>query len=223
MKFLANLWAQVTRVWIVVLITLAFGGLILFGVVQLSQATGHPLSRLTRDPAAIVRFPLYIGILSNIGIILWSATVGICLFASLNLRRSGTRGESLFFLCSGLLGLFLTLDDLFLLHEDLIPGTLGIAEKGYALGYGIVILGYLIIFWRSILASDYVVLFLSLAMFGLSIVIDTKLNTTETTNFIEDGLKFLGILMWTLFFARSAHSALQSKGDLRPHTRPKKS
>jgi hypothetical protein len=217
MKLLEDLWAQLSRIWVAVLITLALGGLILFGVSQLSQATGHPLSRLTRDPAAILRFPLYIGILSNIGIIFWSATVGICLLASLSLRRSGNRGESLFFLCSGLLGLLLTLDDLFLLHEDLIPGTLGIAEKGYALGYGIVILGYLLIFWRSILASDYFVLLFSLAMFGFSIVIDTKLKATETTNFIEDGLKFLGILMWTLYFARSAHSALQIKGGLRPH------
>jgi hypothetical protein len=223
MKFLEDSWAQLSRIWVAVLITLALGGLILFGVVQLSQATGHPLSRLTRDPAAIIRFPLYIGILSNIGIIFWSGTVGVCLFAALSLRGAGTQRRSLFFLCSGLLGLFLTLDDLFLLHEDLIPGTLGIGEEGYALGYGIVIVAFLLIFWRSILASDYFVLLLSMAMFGLSMIIDTSLKMTERTNFIEDGLKFLGILMWALYFTRSAHSTLRFRESSKPRARPKRS
>jgi hypothetical protein len=211
-----SLRCQVSKNWLVLLIVLAVAGLTLFGIVQLSEATGHPVSRLTRDPAAVARMPLYIGLLSNIGILFWAATVGVCLFSGWQLGGSAARSERPFFVCAGLLTLLLALDDFFLFHEELMPRLLGIAENTYAIGYGAVVLGFLLVFRKRLLSSDYLLLLLALAMFAVSVGIDTLTGQTELSNLIEDGAKFSGILLWGLYFALTAGETVSRRMGRNP-------
>ncbi len=76
---------------------------------------GIRIDQLTRDPSSIMRIRPYIGFLSNIGIFFWSATATVCFLGG----KLITNNERLkrFLLASGLLTLFLGLDDLFLFHE----------------------------------------------------------------------------------------------------------
>ena len=57
---------------------------------------------LTRDPAAILDVPVYVGFLSQIGILLWAATAAICLFSAAVLwRREPVDSIARFLVCSG--------------------------------------------------------------------------------------------------------------------------
>ena len=54
---------------------------------------------LTADPLAVCRAPIYIGAISNLGILLWCASASICLFCFALLRKNpGQRKTALFFL-----------------------------------------------------------------------------------------------------------------------------
>ena len=96
--------------------------LFLFAVVVASSQMGVSIALFTRDPTAVANIHPFIGVASNIGVMLWTATATICLFSWAILRQSpGEMRFSTFLLCSGLMSTLLSFDDLFRLHEDIFP------------------------------------------------------------------------------------------------------
>ena len=84
---------------------------------------GVPVRELVRDPAAEYNYPAYGGLLSHLGIALMFGCTAICAFAATiaSVRRNVLWGAAW-------LSLTLTLDDLFLLHEEVLPELLGLPE-----------------------------------------------------------------------------------------------
>ena len=113
-------------------------------LVAVSRRTGIPIAHFTRDTVAVAEAPVYTGLFSNIGILFWCSTAAISLFSSNISGRGSKQGDfSVFLLVSGLLTSLLLLDDLFLLHEEILPEHLHIPQKLVFLGYGLVMLLYL--------------------------------------------------------------------------------
>jgi hypothetical protein len=88
-----------------------------------------PVSELTEDITALAGVPLYTGALSQIGIVLWAVTAGICFFsAHMTSEDHRQKDLRLFLLLGGCLTVFLMLDDLFRVHERLLPVLFSIPE-----------------------------------------------------------------------------------------------
>ena len=64
----------------------------------ISSTTGVPVSNLTRDPLAVMGAPVYTGLLSNLGILLWCATAAITLFGAAVLGKRAKRRDWISFL-----------------------------------------------------------------------------------------------------------------------------
>lgn len=189
---------QFTRIW--PLLAAAGAGILLLvaGVYALSAYQGVEPWMLTGDPTALTDSRWWLGFLSNLGIMLWSAAAAMCALGTVLVHRSGWGGRStLFLLASTALCLALAVDDAFLLHEEVLPAHLGIPEKAVYAAYAVAALAYVGLFWRTLLRTDYVVLLVSLACYATSIAID--LFTYNM--FVEDGFKFAGIVFWVLYFA----------------------
>jgi len=165
--------------------------------------TGIPVEHFTRDVAAINKTSPFIGFLSNIGILLWCITASICwtkLYLQINQL---SRFKQLFWFYSGLLSAVLLIDDLFMLHEHILPKKLFIPELiVYLLYIGSVSL-YLIVFRRIILSLDYAIMGLALGFLGLSVISDMVLPQVGLEFLFEDGLKIMGIVSWTYFYIKS--------------------
>jgi len=171
-------------------------------LVIISLQTGIRISYFTSDPATVMRAPSYIGVLSNIGILLWCSSAAICLFIFAILQKSNDKELSSFFLVSGLITSILLLDDLFLLHETIYPVYLHIPEKVVITGYGIMTLLYLMKFKREILKTEFLLLFFAFVFFGASAVMDILLIHVRPHYLFEDGFKLLGIVSWSTYFTR---------------------
>lgn len=202
-------WRQLARVWRI----LAAGGAValasIVGAYALSVRMQVPAEALTRDPAASIGSAWWLGLLSNLGIMLWAAATAICaLGAYLLLRMDASRGATLFLLASAGMSLALALDDAFMLHEEVLPAYLGIPERATYGVYVVMMVAYIALFWRRLRRTDYVVLLVSLACYALSILIDVLIDA----RFIEDAFKFAGIVLWVLYFARTV--ALVVEGEL---------
>ena len=88
-----------------------------------------PTAVLTRDSNAVAELPFYVGAVSNIGVIFWSATASICLFVFFSTDNSVVyKRLRSYVLFSGLLTLMFLLDDLFQLHEEFFPDYLFIPK-----------------------------------------------------------------------------------------------
>lgn len=181
-----------------------------------SQLAGISIAYFTRDPSAIMGAPFYIGLLSNLGILLWCSSAVICLFSFIIFRGVVKHTEfASFCLFSSILTTVLLFDDLFLIHESVFPHYLNIPEKFFYVSYVIALIAYLVRFRKTILKTEFLLLLLALNFFGLSIIIDLlqqifHLLRPSLANLIEDFSKFLGILGWCTYFVRVCTNQMRS-------------
>lgn len=174
-----------------------------------------PMADLTRDPSATTGDSPFIGVLSNLGVLFWCASVAICLFSFALLQKTGNIGKfSSFFLFGGLISLILLLDDLFLFHETVFPLYLRIPEKLVFLSYGLMILGYITRFRKLIMKTNVIFLIFAFGLFGLSIGID--LLELKISILFEDGSKLFGIVSWFGYFAITGFQVVKQITLLQP-------
>lgn len=209
---ITRLYGQL-RALLPVLVGLYVPTLILLGAaVVVSIQADIPIARFTRDPAAILGRNPFIGVLSNIGVLLWSACAGVCFFAAAVLRAKAVKEEwPAFFLFAGLITAVLLMDDFFLLHERIGPRYLHIDERIIFSLYAVMVLGYLLRFRSWILRTDYLLLLFALGLFGLSLAVDRLPETMLPWHHLfEDGFKLLGIASWFGYFVTSAFRVVTS-------------
>ena len=189
--------------------SLTFGpGLLLLAAVWLQ--TRVPVPVLMKDPLAVAHEAktcchFYYGLVSNLGIMIWSAGAAVSLFAALLLFFADRpRAEMMFFTAAAAFTSWLALDDLFMIHEDVLP-QLGVPEAvTYGL-YAAAAAGYFLLSWRAILASRPALMASALVLLGTSVAIDVLVHSENTFRvFVEDGAKFLGILAWMSFHLTAA-------------------
>ncbi len=170
----------------------------------LHTITDTPIGDLTRDPLATAELPFYVGFMSQVGLLIWSACASVTLFSALMIPDSPqNRPIKLFLVGAGLFTVFLALDDAFLLHEELFP-KFGISET---LVYGVyfAMLGLFLFASRKIfMHTPYIILLTALACFALSIGLDElPLEQWDINPFLlGDSFKLMGILAWCQYFVR---------------------
>lgn len=167
-----------------------------------------PFSRLTRDVLAMVRLPVYFGLISNIGMILWSFSASICFFSFYFFKNKAADTASFFFI-GGILTLFVLFDDFFLFHEEVFPNLLGIGEIYFFVAYAAISLFFLGYNFSTIITTNYLYLLLAYFFLSGSIFFDligefTRIRIPEPHLF-EDGFKFLGIVTWLIYFFNTAN------------------
>ena len=188
--------------------------------IPIQDAMGDPLARLGAHPL--------LGFVSNLGILLWAAAAGACLVGALGLRheRDADRVEQrTFFAASAALTTLLVLDDMFQLHEDLVPSLLGRGQTFILLGYVVLVGVYLWRFRRLLATTEWALLAAAGAGFAISIGMDVLPLAlsylpgglgidTESAPFefvehlLEDGAKLVGIALWLAFYLRTAGAML---------------
>jgi hypothetical protein len=189
--------------------TIVFGIFISLGgagfTVWIAKLTGNPIWMLAKDPAEIKRFPPYIGMLSNWGVILWVVTATICLFSAALLKRQKASDATIRFLAaSGIFSLLLGIDDLYMMHERLLPRMFHMPEIFFYILYFFVLAAYLIYFIPQILKYDYLLFLAALLFFAFSRQFFIKIPYFSQFNTTGDMLKYFGIVFWLAFFYRTA-------------------
>ena len=163
-------------------------------------------ANLTRDTATILKGPAFFGALSNLGIILWSATAGIMLFSAVHLYQNTVqRRAALMTLLYGLLTAMLCFDDTYQFHEKAFSGIIYVPEELIYLFYLTCIVVIATVCRVVVVTTPYIIGLAAMAFFATSILID-ELNLPSGIHdaFIEDSFKFVGIVLWTVYHFKSA-------------------
>ncbi len=178
------------------------------------------LSYLTRDVAAIADLPFYAGLVSQLGALVWAASLAICIFTLIVLRKQTPNftASRRWLAHAAILTAILLFDDVFQFHEEIGEDYLGLSEKVIVLGY--VGLAIIILFanFSEIINTEYLILGLALFLFGMSVFLDGahldrfgdigRFFNDQLETFAEDGLKFAGIATWMVYFARYGYQKL---------------
>jgi hypothetical protein len=202
------------------------------GIAIAGAALDIPVRQALADPLAMAGAPPLLGFLSNLGILIWAGSAGACLVAVLVLRHGTTSGDAeylRFFVVAGALTTVLVLDDTYQLHEELIPSLLGGGQTFVILGYVVVVATFLWRFRRLILSTEWLILAAAGVTFAASIAIDLLPSALGrlpgglaidigspsyeyVSSLIEDGMKFVGITLWFVYFVRETVAAVLAIG-----------
>lgn len=183
----------------------AVGFLILTLVVH--EVRGVDFGRISRDPTQEFEAHPLTGAQSSIGGLVW---IGAAVVAGLTValqRHHGRGGErrTRFLAALGALTLLLGLDDIFMLHDELGPRYLGVDERPFLAVYALAALAIAVRFRQSLSRVEPGALVLAMAFFAASLVVDyfqEGMDASPYRLFLEDGLKFLGIVGWAGYVVR---------------------
>ena len=177
-------------------------------ILYISNLYEIKLSLVIRDLAQTCGYPIGVGMISNIGILLWGAAAAISLFVSS--VEKVDRETSKLLLLGGLFSTLLCIDDFFLLHDRYIgPDFLNATY--------LIITVFLIFKFRKVLINIGLftlvisILFLGLSVFFDGVIQQLFIKNYEYTQLVEEGFKFLGIACWLNFWCKASHYALKFK------------
>lgn len=166
-------------------------------------------SHLTRDPLAVAAYlsnegqaccSRYLGALSTVGIILWSATASACILSALVISvLAAPRMQRWFLGLAGGLSLWLVLDDAFMLHEGYSPKLFDMVDLFHFIPM-VIMLPVLGAMWISHRPGGLAILIAALALLATSLGIDSFVEQSDDMIFIEDAFKLMGISFWAVFF-----------------------
>jgi hypothetical protein len=202
------------------LLTVSYSLILIFLVTifWIAKVQNIPMYVLVADPAEIAQKPPYMGLLSQIGILIWSGTLCVCWFTASLLGKNKIRTNQIswseFLWSSGGVTLYLLLDDWLQIHEY-TPVILGLAKAPSgvprflqnSIEFFVFIL-YFVIFaaylWRykgKIMQSNILPILVALGFMGLSTLIDIlPHDNLRSHDLLEEGSKLIGILSWFNYF-----------------------
>lgn len=174
-----------------------------------------PMGELTREPIIVARnaeacCSVFSGTLSNLGAVMWLMCGAILIFSSVALSLQRSIRNMAFLGTAGAINLMLGIDDMLLLHDEVIPVILGVPEKAVLLFYMIIVGTFLVVFLKEILESRYIAFAIAIALFIIALGEDL-FRFAGYDNFhylIEDGLRIIGLGSWLYFFVFAALNRL---------------
>ena len=175
---------------------------------SLSGLAGIKGQLVLRDLAQTCGTPAGVGLLSNLGYLLWLAAAAVALFTAYS-GQPGVRGKQYELLaCGGWFSFILCIDDMFLLHDRYIGQTF--LYVVYMVFAAMIATRYR----RQLMASRGELFLLAVALLGASIGIDQFQRDLpfkyETVQLVEEGAKFLGIATWVLYWWQASTQSLNN-------------
>jgi hypothetical protein len=185
-----------------VIFLLVSGTITAVGVcVALFSATGRDWWMLLRDPAAAFAFP-------HLGVLAMAMMGAICVFVAVLLRRGGRHRGVLLYV--GILSLWLSLDDLFMLHEGILPRVVGIPEHVTLGLYVVAVLGLMRLIGGRVFTRAYLGFWVAAGFLVVMLATDIAFEVATSPSFLlEEVTKLCGFVLWAAFWIVFAARAMR--------------
>lgn len=207
------------RAAIAVAAGVGLAGGVLGVVVAVSITRNITFGVFTGDSSRAVVDDWYAGLLSDLGVVIWSlGAVAAFVAALVNSRQKGP--DAIFFAGMGSITAWLAADDAFLWHEELIPDRLGVDENVVFAVYGLVAVVAILGGRRSIARNLWWLFAVAGVLLAGSLVVERIGLPIGRKGGSVGVLKFLGIAAWTAFFVEAAVHRIRRPTRAWPAPRP---
>lgn len=179
------------------------------GLIALAAALGQGVIRhetLLLDPVSTGGLPWYTGLISQLGAVVWCIAVCAAAFGSAVSHLEGRAGAFRFLLGAAGVGTVMLVDDLFLLHSNVLPRLLGTSKTMVLATYALLILLWLARSLSEISRTRVHLLVATGGALGLSVIADQL----GLALWMEDGPKMLGILAWATYLTTTSWDITRS-------------
>jgi hypothetical protein len=157
------------------------------------------VEQLFLDPAFLSGRPWYTGVLSDLGVLGWTAATVAALGGGWVASQTGRPSAARFLRSGAVVSALMLADDLLQLHADLMRFT-GLPKSVRQLLVVAPAVVWLARYAGEIARTRWVILVGALAGFGVSLIADTLSPERSIAGlFVEDSAKLLGILAWAQY------------------------
>lgn len=168
---------------------------------------GASMLEIITDPEIPEGQAWFRGIMSTLGIAIWLACGAICIFTAWCIRgRESLAQFRPLLIAGGVLTLMLTSDDGLMLHDRLKH------QLWFYLTYALLSMFIVLRFFRLLQKMDFMALVLSGGCLAMSIFVDLIQMDIPvaypTSQFFEEGFKFIGIIGWSYFWMRTCRNLI---------------
>ncbi|GAB4423615.1 MAG: hypothetical protein OHK0015_01360 [Chloroflexi bacterium OHK40] len=179
--------------------------LIIGAIVVLGLTRQIAFSTLVRDIFALTGRPVYLGLLSNLGILAWTVGAVSWLMGAAMLRGRPAQAELFrLTLVLGLLTTLMVLDDGLMIHEYLFPRFTGLPEQLFLAIYPLGLVVATVAGGRSVVRTPYPIGLIAGSLLAGSLLVDWILPVSDVQLLVEDGMKFAGIVFWAVYACSTA-------------------
>lgn len=195
--------------WVWPLLAAAAFMLAALGVVIAVGAMGEPPEAVLRDPAAHYDYPWYGGLVSAFGVVIMAGSAAILAFTLVLVREAPP-----VLWAAAVLTAVLTVDDLVMVHDWILPNLVGIPEKASMAAYALV---FLVLLWRHGLQSpgwEKSGFYLALGLMAAAVLIDRISPQPVWLTIAEDVAKAGAFAAWAAYWTYVSHAVLHAR--LRP-------
>ncbi len=181
----------------------------LLAVVALQTAV--PVQDLFLDATAVNGSAWYAGSVTSLGILMWTIAVCGCLATSYVTHLGGRAKAAEAFRSAALVFGVLLLDDLFLLHSNLLPSVTGLPKVTFLGVEAVLAAMWLIPALPELARTRWELLVAATLGFAISLGTDTFFDGRGTGWLLaEDGAKFLGIVALATWSVMTAADVMRS-------------
>ncbi|MEM8922962.1 MAG: hypothetical protein AAGD35_05625 [Actinomycetota bacterium] len=178
----------------------------------LVRQDGIPYEEFLLDPSQYGGRPWYVGLISNLGVLGWTAAAVSSGIGAVAAIRGGRPGAAGFLRAGATLSTLLLLDDLFQLHI-IVPRTLGLPKVSFYGLYAVLAGWWILGSVSELLRTRWPLLGAAAGALSVSVVVDVVGGGREWSLVAEDSAKFLGILAWALYFVTTTTDIVGSLAD----------
>lgn len=184
------------------------------GIVIVAGLAGATVRFLTMDMLAVTKTPPWTGFLSNLGILVLAASTAIWAFAArVHDRADPTVHRHL--LTGALVSGYMTLDDLFQVHDLIAPVYFGIRDEIVLALLALALLYFSWLSWRDRERAGFAWLIVSLSCLAASLFVDLVSpwlwRLGDWQYLLEDGLKWMALCFWLKYAWVHARWRLQPR------------
>lgn len=188
--------------------------MVVCAAVVLHSLTDVSFYALFMDPVARLGGHFYTGAGSHLGVLVAVAAASVAFYSALLMRAADRRRLTSFLIAAGLFTLYLAMDDLFLVHEEVLPAILNVDQSLILMMYGVVFAGFAWRYRHELLGHDRLLLGAAIMFVAFSIVLDIfdENGVTFRGEFmLEEGTKLMAIVGWAAFLMRRSFFAMRGE------------
>lgn len=200
------------RIPVIVIYAMGFAAVAF--TVALAMISNRPVQHFTRDPLSVMGAPAYVGLLSNVTAMAWfGAASAACLMAIVLATSTAARRRAAAMAAAAGVLVVLGIDDLFMIHEELLQGRLRVPEKLTMLAYAALAGLVALVFRDQWRASPWRLLAPAALFFGASVGVDTLTTGFGWRLVIEDSLKLMGVVAVAAWIVATARAWLMPRSS----------
>jgi|GEM_PF-488373 len=195
-------WRRIGVVALKVSAAMAAPVLVLAAALYLSVRTGFDVADLMRDMASVAHVSSFTGMFTLLGGGLWGSSAVVCFLGWWLFRKVTNHHETaLYFLWAAVFSAMLYLDDMFLLHEEVLWENYHIGERQIYTFYILFGLFGVTLFYKQVLKSEYLILAVAVGFLGLSVAVDALREVEDSWDHVfEEAPKWFGIAIWWFYW-----------------------